>query len=84
MNSSHAPGASPERVRLAWGRRGIAGAVERGDAVIIVDVLSFSSAVVTAVNAGGRVRPCVSREQAVELANRNRSRHCFRLRQKLA
>ncbi|MBI4866161.1 MAG: hypothetical protein HY816_04340 [Candidatus Wallbacteria bacterium] len=41
MNSSHAPGASPERVRLAWGRRGIAGAVERGDAVIIVDVLSL-------------------------------------------
>ena len=36
-------------VRLEWGRRGANLAAQRGDVLVIVDVLSFSSAVVTAV-----------------------------------
>ena len=33
-------------------------AAERGDVLVIVDVLSFSSAVATAVNFGGIIVPC--------------------------
>lgn len=39
------------------GERGARAAAERGDIVIIVDVLSFSSAVTTAVGYGAEVRP---------------------------
>ncbi|WP_342562354.1 2-phosphosulfolactate phosphatase [Paenibacillus sp. FSL R7-0345] len=40
---------SPYDLKLDWGQRGARAAAERGDIVIFVDVLSFSSTVVTAV-----------------------------------
>ena len=46
------------RCRLEWGRRGARAAAARGDVLVVVDVLSFSSAVATAVARGGVVYPC--------------------------
>lgn len=40
---------TPYEIKLEWGQRGAQAASERGDIVIVVDVLSFSSTVVTAV-----------------------------------
>ncbi|SEM90135.1 2-phosphosulfolactate phosphatase [Lihuaxuella thermophila] len=48
---------SPYRCRVEWGQRGAREAAERGDITIIVDVLSFSSTVVTAVNVGAIIFP---------------------------
>ena len=45
------------KVKMEWGRRGAREAAERGDIVIIVDVLSFSSTVVAALNAGAVIFP---------------------------
>ena len=47
----------PYVCRVEWGRRGAREAAERGDIVIIVDVLSFSSTVVSALNAGAVIYP---------------------------
>ena len=63
------PPPSPEtRCRLEWGRRGAAAAAARGDILVVVDVLSFSSAVVTAVEMGGMVYPCAEEESPVARA----------------
>lgn len=43
--------------RVEWGRRGARDAADRGDLVIVVDVLSFSSTVVTALNYGAIIYP---------------------------
>lgn len=43
--------------KVEWGRRGAREAAERGDIVIIVDVLSFSSTVVAALTAGAMIYP---------------------------
>jgi len=43
--------------RLAWGRRGAREAAGRGDVLVVVDTLSFSSAVATAVARGATVLP---------------------------
>src|SRR5579871_2107692 len=56
------------RCRLDWGRRGAQAAAERGDILVIVDVLSFSTAVATAVARGGRIYPCVDMEEAAMVA----------------
>lgn len=48
---------SPYRSRVEWGKRGAREAAERGDILIIVDVLSFSSTVTTAVNYGAIIYP---------------------------
>jgi 2-phosphosulfolactate phosphatase len=48
---------SPYRCRLEWGKRGAREAAERGDILIIVDVLSFSSTVITALNYGAIIYP---------------------------
>lgn len=48
---------SPFECRVEWGQRGAREAAERGDITIIVDVLSFSSAVVTAVEFGAIIFP---------------------------
>ncbi|MFD1888234.1 2-phosphosulfolactate phosphatase [Paenibacillus wenxiniae] len=48
---------TPFDIKLEWGQRGARAAAERGDIVIIVDVLSFSSTVVTAVQYGAHIYP---------------------------
>jgi 2-phosphosulfolactate phosphatase len=48
---------SPFECRVEWGLLGARDAAERGDITIIVDVLSFSSTVVTAVNVGATIFP---------------------------
>src|SRR5690349_24233693 len=58
----------PYRCRLDWGRRGVRQAAERGDILVIVDTLSFSTAVITAVHAGGFIYPCSPEEDAAALA----------------
>lgn len=45
-------------IRLRWERRGALAAADLGDALVVVDVLSFSTAVSYAVDAGAAVRPC--------------------------
>ena len=56
------------RCRLEWGRRGARVAAERGDILVVVDVLSFSSAAVTAVQGGGIVYPCAWTDDPTALA----------------
>jgi 2-phosphosulfolactate phosphatase len=61
---------SPYRCRLDWGRHGARAAAERQDILVIVDTLSFSTAVVTAVQGGGLVYPCAEDEHPGTLAQR--------------
>lgn len=58
------------RCKLDWGRRGTREAAARGDLLVIVDTISFSSAVVTAVAHGGLIYPCALAEDAAEVAAR--------------
>ena len=53
----------PYRCRLDWGRRGTRLAAERGDILVIVDTLSFSTATVTALHYGGIIYPCSYHEE---------------------
>lgn len=46
------------RVRLAWGRRGAQAAAERGDILVVIDTLRFSTAAATAVHYGALIYPC--------------------------
>src|SRR5688572_9743703 len=46
------------RCRLEWGRRGARVAAARGDVLVVIDVLRFSTTVVTAVQHGGMIYPC--------------------------
>ncbi|MDN3018391.1 2-phosphosulfolactate phosphatase [Paenibacillus sp. BSR1-1] len=48
---------SPYECRVEWGRRGAREAADRGDIVIIVDVLSFSSTVISALTNGAIIYP---------------------------
>jgi 2-phosphosulfolactate phosphatase len=50
------------RVRLAWGRRGAHAAAERGDILVVVDILRFSTAAATAVHHGALIYPCATDE----------------------
>jgi 2-phosphosulfolactate phosphatase len=59
---------SEYRCRLEWGLRGVDNASARGDIVVIVDVLSFSSVVATAVDRGAAIIPCRSREEVLAAA----------------
>jgi 2-phosphosulfolactate phosphatase len=59
---------TPHRCRLDWGRHGTRQAALRGDILVIVDTLSFSTAVVTAVEYGARIYPCPWEENVAELA----------------
>jgi 2-phosphosulfolactate phosphatase len=63
-------GQHPHRVRFEWGRRGVREAAERGDAIVIVDVLRFSSCVAAAAARGASVYPCAFAAAADELAER--------------
>ncbi|MCC7439330.1 MAG: 2-phosphosulfolactate phosphatase [Armatimonadetes bacterium] len=55
-------------VDLAWGRRGARDAAARGDVMVVVDVLSFSTAVATAVAHGGAVYPCGKQDDVTAIA----------------
>jgi 2-phosphosulfolactate phosphatase len=46
------------RVRLQWGRRGAQAGAERGDVLVVVDVLRFSTTVTEAVRRGATIYPC--------------------------
>lgn len=46
------------RVGLAWGRRGAQAASERGDIIVVIDTLRFSTAAATAVHHGALIYPC--------------------------
>ncbi|WHY01585.1 2-phosphosulfolactate phosphatase [Neobacillus sp. DY30] len=48
---------SPYACRMEWGRRGAREAADRGDIIIIVDILSFSSTVVSALHYGSVIYP---------------------------
>lgn len=48
---------SPFQCRMDWGIRGVKEASERGDIIIVVDVLSFSSAITNAVHNGVIIYP---------------------------
>jgi 2-phosphosulfolactate phosphatase len=56
------------RVRLEWGRRGAQMAAERGDILVVVDTLRFSTTVATAVRHGAIVIPCLDGEDPSTLA----------------
>jgi 2-phosphosulfolactate phosphatase len=59
------------RVRLAWGWRGAQTAAERGDILVVIDTLRFSTAAATAVHHGALIYPCtVDEAQANALAER--------------
>jgi 2-phosphosulfolactate phosphatase len=57
-------------VRFDWGARGCRDAAERGDAVVIVDVLRFSSAVATAAARRAVVYPCAFTADETAMARR--------------
>src|SRR5579859_6376159 len=46
------------RVWLAWGRRGAQAAAARGDILVVIDTLRFSTAAATAVHHGALIYPC--------------------------
>lgn len=48
---------SPYECRVEWGKRGAREAAQRGDVTVIVDVLSFSSTVVSALNQNAIIYP---------------------------
>jgi 2-phosphosulfolactate phosphatase len=58
------------QVRLEWGWRGAKAAATRGDLLVVVDTLSFSTTAITAVSRGVIVYPCRSVEEAEILAAR--------------
>ena len=51
-------GQQPWRCRLEWGPRGAAAATARGDLLVVVDTLTFSTAVAAALHRGVAVYPC--------------------------
>lgn len=48
---------SPFQCRMDWGVRGVKEASDRGDIIVVVDVLSFSSAITNAVHSGVIIYP---------------------------
>lgn len=59
---------TPYRCRLRWGRAGLARAAADGDVAVVVDVLSFSTAAVAAIDRGGRIYPCTLADPQQRLA----------------
>ncbi|TNJ65126.1 2-phosphosulfolactate phosphatase [Paenibacillus hemerocallicola] len=62
---------APYECRVEWGERGAREAAKRGDIVIVVDVLSFSSTVVTALHHGAVVFPHAKDDTLGEFARRH-------------
>lgn len=60
----------PYRCRLDWGMGGTQEAAARGDIIVIVDTLSFSTTAVTAVHHGGIIYPCAREENPLVIAQR--------------
>jgi 2-phosphosulfolactate phosphatase len=58
------------RCKLDWGRDGARRAAASGDILVVVDVLSFSTAVATAIDRGCMIIPCADREDAASIASR--------------
>lgn len=56
--------------RLEWGWQGAEWAAERGDILVVVDTLRFSSTVVTAVANGVLLSPCLEEEDIQKVAER--------------
>lgn len=53
----------PYRCRLDWGRRGAQAAAERGDLLVVVDTLTFSTAAATALHHGVLIYPCLPEDK---------------------
>jgi 2-phosphosulfolactate phosphatase len=60
----------PYRCRLEWGRLGTHHAAMRGDILVIVDTLSFSTATTIAVHFGRLIYPCAKNEDPNAFAGR--------------
>ncbi|GER88816.1 hypothetical protein KDW_29780 [Dictyobacter vulcani] len=58
------------RCSLAWGRHGVLQATQRGDIVVVVDILSFSTATAVAIQQGAFIYPCTYHDDAAALATR--------------
>lgn len=56
------------RCRFGWGRDAAQSAGERGDIVVIVDTLRFSTVVVTVVSRGGIAFPCATPDDVFDAA----------------
>ena len=66
---------SPHRVRMDWGWRGCSAAAQRGDAIVIVDVIRFSTAVCAAAAHGITIYPASDRDDLHELCLRFDATH---------
>jgi 2-phosphosulfolactate phosphatase len=60
------------RIDLEWGLRGLLGVAQDAEAVVIVDVLSFSTCVDVACSRGALVLPCVFKDDAASAMARER------------
>ncbi|MEO5928864.1 MAG: 2-phosphosulfolactate phosphatase [Candidatus Kapaibacterium sp.] len=58
------------RCRLEWGSDGAGRGAARGDILVIVDTLSFSTTVATAVDRGAIIHPCGRADDIGEIARR--------------
>lgn len=58
------------RCRLEWGKSGALAAADRGDIIVIVDVLSFSTSVTVAVDRGAFIYPCPMDKDAGAIAQK--------------
>ncbi len=54
--------------RLEWGWQGAEWAAERGDILVVVDTLRFSTTVITALANGVSLFPCLEEEDALQVA----------------
>lgn len=58
------------RCRLEWGRRGARDAAARGDILVVVDTISFSTTAATAIDRGAIIYPCAWDDDPAALAAR--------------
>ncbi|MFE8700455.1 2-phosphosulfolactate phosphatase [Cytobacillus sp. FJAT-54145] len=68
---------SPYKCRVEWGKRGAREAAERGDVTVIVDVLSFSSTVISAVHFGAEIFPYPPSLDGQKYANDNEAEFIY-------